>query len=59
MKKKDRENEYIGIVSIIIIAILAIVALYYFYSHRPALSTNSTPPIEAPAPLNDKAAETQ
>ena len=61
MKKKDRENEYRGIVSIIIIVILAIMLVYY-YSHRPSESNeikNSTIPIEAPAPQTDNASGTQ
>jgi uncharacterized protein YpmB len=57
MKKKDRENEYIGIISIILIVILAILLLYYYYPHHPSVSngTNSTHiPIEAPSPPIDK-----
>lgn len=46
MNKKDRENEYVGIISIIILVILAIVLIYYFYLSHPSASNV---PVEAPA----------
>lgn len=57
MKKKDRENEYRGIATIIVIVILAIILVYY-YSHNSSIS-NETPkksniPVEAPSPPAEK-----
>lgn len=56
MKKKDRENEYLGIISITIIVILAVVLLYYFYI--PHTSVSSNVPVEAPGVQIDKAGGT-
>ena len=48
MKNKDNENEYIGIGAIIILVLLGVVALWYFFSHKEHVSSNSTSvPIEA------------
>ncbi|EHL30437.1 hypothetical protein [Legionella drancourtii] len=45
MNKKDRENEYVGIISIFVIVILAVVLIYYFYLSHPSVSNV---PVEAP-----------
>lgn len=61
MKKKDRENEYRGIASIIIIVILAIMLVYY-YSYHSSVSNetkNSNIPVEAPNPPTDNTNGTQ
>lgn len=61
MKKKDSENEYRGIVSIIIIVILAIMLVYY-YSNYPSESNenkSSNIPLEAPTPPPDTTNGTQ
>lgn len=61
MKKKDSENEYRGIVSIIIIVILAIMLVYYYshYPSEPNETKNSNIPVEAPAPPTDNTSGTQ
>lgn len=48
MNKKDRQNEYLGIFSIIIIVILAAGMIYYFYAHEPNKEANI--PVEATPP---------
>ncbi|KTD72780.1 hypothetical protein [Legionella tucsonensis] len=52
MKKKDSENEYRGIFSIIIIVILAIILVYYssYYSSVSSETQKTNIPVEAPAP---------
>lgn len=51
MKKKDSENAYRGIVSIIIIVILAIILVYYSsYSSVSNETQKTNIPVEAPAP---------
>ncbi len=51
MNGKNNKNEGIGIIAIIIIVILAGVGLYYFFSHRPGVTTENNVPLEAPAPI--------
>jgi hypothetical protein len=56
MKKKDRENEYIGIAAIVLIIIFALTLLYYFYSDHTFEShgtSNTHIPVESPAPPTD------
>jgi len=53
MKDKDTENEYIGIISIILIVILTVFGMYYYYSHThvgPHTPGTTNVPIETPAP---------
>jgi len=63
MKNKNKENQYIGEVSIIIVVILAVVGLYYLYSHRALTGTSgadvSNVPIEAPAPVSNNTEKNQ
>lgn len=55
MKKNDRENEYIGIISITIIVILAFVLIYNFYFSHPS---SSNVPVEAPSLQIDETEKT-
>tara|TARA_B110001454_G_C12445248_1_gene319675 strand:+ start:196 stop:366 length:171 start_codon:yes stop_codon:yes gene_type:complete len=56
MKKKDRENQYVGIISITIIVILAVVLIYYFYLSNPSVPNV---PVEAPSLQTEKVGGTQ
>lgn len=55
MRKKDRQNEGIGITTIIVVIIVAVIAIYYLFSHRSKMPDGEqfkTIPIETPAPVD-------